>query len=128
MVGTAPFTWLHTRWARLPAILLTFLVATPLPARLGTFRIALVIRGTSEATQVLALERSFAGMTFVMRANRRKSARTWGCVITRNLLALVAPRFTRPAAARGAASANFLAFEVGGVSATSHDAAMFAAW
>src|SRR6266702_3818205 len=116
MVGTAPFTWLHTRWARLPAILLAFLVTTPLPARLGTFRIALVIRGTSEATQVSALERSFAGMTFVMRADRKKSARIRGCIITRNLLALVASRFTRPAAARGEASA------------TSHDAAMFAAW
>lgn len=82
-----------------------------------------------------ALERSLAGMTFVMRANRgdanrrdRRSARTRVRSIARNLLALVASRFTRPAAARGMAAANFLAFEFGRISATSHDALVLAAW
>ena len=74
-----------------------------------------------------ALERSFAGVAFMMCANR-KGSRTRGCIFTRNLLALVAPRFTRQAAARGAASAHFLAFEFGGISATSHDGHVFTAW
>jgi hypothetical protein len=103
-------------------------MATPLPARFGTLRIARVIGGTREATQVLALERSFAGMNFVMCANRRKCARVRCRVFARNLLALVASRFTRPAAARGVASANLLACEVGWVAATIHSAAVFAAW
>jgi hypothetical protein len=77
---------------------------------------------------VLALDRAFAGMTFVMCAKGRKSVRARDCSIARNFLALVAPRFTRPAAARGGASANFLTFEFGGISATSHGPPMFAAW
>ena len=77
---------------------------------------------------MLALERSFAGMTFMMCANRTRCARTRGCVIACNFLALVASSLTRPAAARGVASANLLAFEVGGVAATRHDAVVFAAW
>ena len=78
MVGTAPFTRFHTRRARFPAFLGAFLMATPLSARLGTFRITRVIRGTREATKVLALERPFAGMTVVMRANKTKCTRTRG--------------------------------------------------
>ena len=103
-------------------------MAALLPARLGTFGIASVIRGTIESAKVLALERTLAGVTFVMRAARRKCARTRLCIFTRNLLAVVASRFTRPTAARHDASANFFAFETGGVFATSHDAAVFAAW
>jgi hypothetical protein len=86
-----------------------------------------VILGTIEAAKVLALERTLAGVTFVMRATREKRARTRGCIFTRNPLAVVASRFTRPAAARHDASANFLAFEVGGVFAAGHGAAVFAA-
>ncbi|KAH9033743.1 hypothetical protein EDB83DRAFT_2319031 [Lactarius deliciosus] len=59
--------------------------------------------------------------------NKTTSAYARGCITMRNLLTLVTLRFTYPVAARGTASANFLAFEVGGVSTTSHDAAMFAA-
>jgi hypothetical protein len=103
-------------------------MAALLPARLGTFRIARVIRGTIKAAKVLALERPFAGVTFVMCAAGTKRARTRSCIFTRNPLAVVASRFTRPAAARHDASANFLASEVGGVFATSHGAAVFAAW
>jgi hypothetical protein len=77
---------------------------------------------------VLALERSFAGVTLVMRTTRTKRDCTRGCIFARNRLAVVASRFTRPAAARHDASANFLAFEVGGVFAASHGTAVFAAW
>jgi hypothetical protein len=87
-----------------------------------------MILGTIDAAKVLALERSFAGVTFVMRATRAKRACTRGCIFTRNLLAVVESRFTRPAAARHDAFANFLAFETGGIFAASHDAAVFAAW
>ena len=128
VVGTAPLARLHTRRARLPAFLFAFLMAALLPARFGALWIAFVIRGTIEAAKVLALERTLAGVTFVMRAARRKCARIRVCIFTRKLLAVVASRFTRPAAARHDTSAKFLAFEIGGVSATSHDAAVFAAW
>ena len=103
-------------------------MAALLPARLGTFRIARVIRGTIEAAKVLALERTFAWVAFMMRAARRKCACIRDYIFTRNPLAVVASRFTRPAAARHDASANFFAFETGGVFATSHDAVVFAAW
>ena len=76
---------------------------------------------------MLALERTLAGVTFMMRAARRECARTRVCIYTCNQLAVVTPRFTRPAAARHDASAYFLASEIGGVFATSHDAAVFAA-
>jgi hypothetical protein len=87
-----------------------------------------VIRGTIEAAKVLALERPLAAVIFVMRATETKRVRIRVCIFERNPLAVVASRFTRPAAARHDAPANFLALEVGGVIATSHGAAVFAAW
>jgi hypothetical protein len=53
-------------------------MAALLPARLGAFRIARMILGTIEATKVLALERSFARVTFVMRATGTKDTCTRG--------------------------------------------------
>ena len=103
-------------------------MAALLSARFGTFWIAFVIRRTIEAAKVLALERTFAGVTFVMCAARRKCARIRVSIFTRNQLAVVASRFTRPAAARHVAFARFLALEIGGVLATSHDATVFTAW
>ena len=76
---------------------------------------------------MLALERTLAGVTFMMCAARGECTRTRVSIFTRNPLAVVASRFTRPAAARHDASAYFLASEIGGVFATSHDAAVFAA-
>ena len=103
-------------------------MAALLSARFGTFWIAFVIRRTIEAAKMLALEYTLAGVTFVMRAARRKYARIRYCIFTRNKLAVVASRFTRPAAARHVAFAKFLALEIGGVLATSHDATVFTAW
>ena len=40
VMGTAPFTWLHTRRAGLPAWLVAFAMTTTLSTPLWTFRVA----------------------------------------------------------------------------------------